>query len=135
MQPQLPIAGNTPCRSRHRLVQRMMFWRRKPRAVVELAVAVVVEPMFFRFVTGDHGMQSGLGVPSGMLARRLVTAADVAALGAPAPDPVRSTVSTPIRPLSTTARAAGGPSSLAAKVVFGLDTCPPRRGVATSMSR
>jgi hypothetical protein len=84
MQPPLPVGGNTPGGSWRRLVQWMMFWRRKPRAVVELLVPVVVEPMFSGFETGDQRMPNGFGVGCCVLARRLVTAADVAALGAPA---------------------------------------------------
>ena len=84
MQALLPVRGNAPGGSWGRLVQRMMFWRRKPRAVVELLVAVVVEPMFSGFETGDQRMPNGFGVGSRVLARRLVTTADVAALGASA---------------------------------------------------
>ena len=84
MQPLLPVRGNTPGGSWRRLVQRMMFWRRKPRAVVELLVPVVVEPMFPGFETGDQGMPNGFRVGSRVPALRLVTAADVAALGASA---------------------------------------------------
>jgi hypothetical protein len=40
--------------------------------------------MFSGFVTGDHRMRGGFGVAGGVLAGRLVAAADVAALGAPA---------------------------------------------------
>jgi hypothetical protein len=40
--------------------------------------------MFSGFETGDQRMPNGFGVGCCVLARRLVTAADVAALGAPA---------------------------------------------------
>jgi hypothetical protein len=84
MQPPLPVGGDTPGGSWRRLIQWMMVWRRKLRAVIELLVPVVVEPMFPGFETGDQRMPSGFGVGGGVLARGLVTAANVAALGAPA---------------------------------------------------
>ena len=52
--------------------------------VVELLVAVVVEPVFFRLITGDPGMSSCFGVRGGVLTGRVVAAADMAALHAPA---------------------------------------------------
>jgi hypothetical protein len=83
MQPPLPVGGDTPSGSWRRLVQWMMFWRREPRAVIKLLVSVVIEPMFSGFETGDQRMPGGFGVGGGVLARRLVAAADVAAPGAP----------------------------------------------------
>ena len=52
--------------------------------VVELLVAVVVEPVFFGLITGDPGMPGRFGVGGGVLAGRVVAAPDVAALRAPA---------------------------------------------------
>jgi hypothetical protein len=51
--------------------------------VVELLVAVVIEPVLFGLITGDPGMPGGFGVGAAVLARRVVAAADVAALRAP----------------------------------------------------
>ena len=62
-----------------------MIRRRELGAVVvELLVAVVVEPVFFGLKTGDPGMSDCFGVGGGVLTRRVVAAPDVAALRAPA---------------------------------------------------
>jgi hypothetical protein len=82
VQPQLPVGGDTPSRSWYRLIDWMMFRRCKMRAVVELSVAIVVEPMFSRFVTRDHRMADGLCVASPVLTRGLIAASDVATRGA-----------------------------------------------------
>ena len=62
-----------------------MIRRRELGAVVvELLVAVVVEPVFFGLITGDPGMSDCFGVGGGVLTGRVVAAPDVAALRAPA---------------------------------------------------
>ena len=81
MQPLWPVGGDPPGGSRRWLIQWVMLGRRKPWPVVELLVAVVIEPIFYRFETGDQRVLGGVGVGSGVLARRLVAATDVAALG------------------------------------------------------
>jgi hypothetical protein len=75
-------SAGTPGGSRRWLIQWVMLGRRKPRPVVELLVAVVIEPTFSRFETADQRMPGGFGVGGSVLARRIVAAADVAALGA-----------------------------------------------------
>jgi hypothetical protein len=82
MQPLWPVGRDPPGGSRRWLIQWVMLGRRKPRPVVELLVAVVIEPLFSRFETGDQRMPGGFGVGGSVLARRIVAAADVAALGA-----------------------------------------------------
>jgi hypothetical protein len=85
MQQLLPVGRDAPGRSWRRLIQWVMVRRCELWAVVvELLVAIVVEPMFFRLVTGDPGMSGRVGVPGGVLAGRVVAAPDVAALRAPA---------------------------------------------------
>jgi hypothetical protein len=79
-----PLAGIRPGRSRRQLIQRVMRWGELRAVVVELLVAVVVEPMFRWLVTGEHGMAGRFSVGGGVLGRRVVATADVAALGAPA---------------------------------------------------
>jgi hypothetical protein len=62
-----------------------MIRRRELGAViVELLVAVVVEPVFFGLITGDPWMSDCFGVGGGVLAGRVVAAANVAAVRAPA---------------------------------------------------
>jgi hypothetical protein len=80
--------------------------------VVELLVAVVVEPVFFQLVTGDPGMSGRFGVGGGVLAGRVVAAPDVAALRAPAE------VKPPSALLFTfhTARAGGRDSGVDARI-------------------
>ena len=62
----------------------MFRWGELRAVVVGLLVAVVVQPMLRRLVTGEHGMAGRFSVGGGVLARRVVATADVAALGAPA---------------------------------------------------
>jgi hypothetical protein len=85
MQQLLPVGRDASGGSWRRLIQWVMVRRRKLGAVVvELLVAIVVEPLFFRLVTGDPGMSGRFGVGGGVLAGRVVAAPDVAALRAPA---------------------------------------------------
>lgn len=88
MQQLLPVGRDAPGRSWRRLIQWVMVRRCELWAVVvELLVAIVVEPMFFRLVTGDPGMSGRVGVGGGVLAGRVVAAPDVAALRAAATPP------------------------------------------------
>ncbi|MDT5131690.1 MAG: hypothetical protein QOE41_1001, partial [Mycobacterium sp.] len=81
----LPVGRHTSGRSRRRLIQWVMFrWGELRAVVVELLIAVVVEPMFRRLVTGEHGMSGCFSVGGGVLARRVVATADMAALSTPA---------------------------------------------------
>lgn len=81
----LPVAGDTSGRSGRGLIQRVMLRRCERRAVVVgLLAAVVVEPVFCGLVTGDPRMPGRFGVGGGVLARRVITTADVAALSTPA---------------------------------------------------
>ena len=85
MQQLLPVGRDASGGSWRRLIQWVMVRGRKLGAVVvELLVAVVVEPVFFRLITGDPGMSDCLGVGGGVLTGRVVAAPDVAALRAPA---------------------------------------------------
>ena len=85
MQQRLPVGGDASGGFWRRLIQWVMVRRRKLRAVVvELLVAIVVERVFFRFVTGDPEVSGHFGVGGGVLAGRVVAAPDVAALRAPA---------------------------------------------------
>ena len=80
--------------------------------VVELLVAIVVERVFFRFVTGDPEVSGHFGVGGSVLAGRVVAAPDVAALRAPAE------VKPPSALLFTfhTARAGGQDSGVDARI-------------------
>lgn len=85
MQQPLPVGRDASGGSWRRLIQWVMVRRRKLGAVVVVVlVAVVVEPVLFRLVTGDPGMSGRFGVGGGVLAGRVVAAPDVAALRAPA---------------------------------------------------
>src|ERR1700730_847312 len=69
MQQLLPVGRDAWGGSWRRLIQWVMVRRCELGAVVvELLVAIVVEPMFFRLVTGDPGMSGRVGVPGGVLA-------------------------------------------------------------------
>ena len=81
----LPVGRHTSGRSRRRLIQWVMFrWGEFRAVVVELLVAVIVEPMLRRLVTGEHRMSGRFGVDGGVLARRVIATADVSALSTPA---------------------------------------------------
>jgi hypothetical protein len=85
MQQPLPVGRDASGGSGRRLIQWVMVRRRKLGAVVvELLVAIVVEPVFFRLLSDDPGMSGHFGVDGGVLAGRVVAAPDVAALRAPA---------------------------------------------------
>jgi hypothetical protein len=85
MQQLLPVGRDASGGSWRRLIEWVMMGRRELWAVVvELFIAVVVEPLFFGLITGDPGMSGCFGVGGGMLTGRVVAAPDVAALRAPA---------------------------------------------------
>jgi hypothetical protein len=82
VQPRLPIAGDTPARSRHGLVQRMMRRRGERGPGHKLFASVVVEPIFARLEAGNDRVVAPSSVGGRVLARGVVAASDVAALGA-----------------------------------------------------
>jgi hypothetical protein len=85
MQQLLPVGRDASGGSRRRLIEWVMIGRRELGAVVvELLVAVVVEPVFSGLITGDPRMSDCFGVGGGVLTGRVVAAPDVAALRAPA---------------------------------------------------
>ena len=79
----LPVGGNAPSGPRHRLIERMRFWRRQAEAAEQVACAIVVEPSLPGFEAPDDRVP-GLGVMlRGVLPGRTVATSDMAALGAP----------------------------------------------------
>ena len=68
MQQLLPVAGDASGGSWRRLIEWVMIRRRELGAlVVELLIAVVVEPVFFGLITGDPGMSGCFGVGGDVL--------------------------------------------------------------------
>ena len=75
----LPVGRHRAGRTRHGLIQRMAPRLGELRAAREIASPVVVEPILAGLEALDHGMSRLPAVCAGVLARRVVTAADVAA--------------------------------------------------------
>lgn len=84
VQSHLPVVRDPPPGAGYRLVEGMVGGRRKGRAGHVVIAPVVVEPVLARFEAGDHRVSRFPGVGRSVLSRRIVTAADVAALGATA---------------------------------------------------
>ena len=80
----LPVCGNSPGRSRCRLIRRMMLRRRQFGPVVELFGLIAPEPRLAWFVARHDRVPGGGGVRASVLRGRAVTAPDVPALSAPA---------------------------------------------------
>ena len=83
MKLRLPIARHAPAGARYWLIQRVMCRRGERSARNILLASVVVEPILARLKARNDGVVSPPRVGRGVLARRVVTASDVAALGAP----------------------------------------------------
>jgi hypothetical protein len=77
----LPIRRDPSSRSRDRLIEWVVPWRRERRSVEVLPAPVVVEPLFARLVARDDGMARRPSVLRSVLRRRVVAAADMPALG------------------------------------------------------
>src|SRR5689334_24196813 len=77
----LPVVRHTPARPWNRLVDRVMLRRRQPRPLVVVVGVVVPIPVLARLEALHERMTGVLGVLGGVLGRRLITAADVPALG------------------------------------------------------
>jgi hypothetical protein len=82
MQESLPIRGDAAPRTWHRLVQRVMARGGQNGAFHVLLARVVPEPAFAGFVTLDDRVSGIDRMPGGVLGRRGIATADVAALGA-----------------------------------------------------
>ena len=79
----LPIGWDAPRRSGYRLVEGVMVRWCQGGALEEAVGAVIPEPILSWLEALDHRVARGSGVASGVLARRVVAASDVAALRAP----------------------------------------------------
>jgi hypothetical protein len=84
VQVQLPVAGHATCRTRRRLLQRVMLRRCKIGPLGELVLGVVVEPVLAGLVGTDPGVVLLASVRARMLGGGGVAAADVTTLRAPA---------------------------------------------------
>jgi hypothetical protein len=80
----LPVRRYLPFGARNGLRERVGMWRSERRPLVVLLGAVIPEPILARFKALNDLVVSALGVCRGVLARGVVTTADVAASGAAA---------------------------------------------------
>jgi len=75
----LPVRWHRAGGTWHGLIERVVSWLGEPRTVGELAGPVVVEPVLPGLEALDHRMVSVGVVSAGVLAGRVVAAADVTA--------------------------------------------------------
>jgi len=65
-----PVAWHLARRTRHRLIERMVLWRRQPRTLQHVISFIVVKPILTRLKGADYGVAASAGVCRSVLAWR-----------------------------------------------------------------